>query len=144
MNTFLPFTSCWKRIRKAAAMRKCPNCAEENINENLFCKRCGRVLLPPDPPKIDLSDSRSPDAGPLVVPKEVQQWIQRPATTHIEHHKTPEGIDFSERLLVRKSEATIEKRRRLPGLSVYRKPLMLLNLLVVILITHIIVTLMSR
>jgi hypothetical protein len=125
-------------------MRKCPNCAEENITESLFCKRCGRVLLPPDPIKIDLSNSQSPDADPLVVPKEVQRWIQRPAVTHIEDHKTPEAIDLSERLLVRKSEATIEKRRRLPGLSVYRKPLMLLNLLVVILITHIIVTLMSR
>ena len=125
-------------------MRKCPDCAEENINENLFCKRCGRCLLPPDPIKIDLSNSQSPDADPLVVPKEVQLWVQRSAATHIEHHKTPEGIDFSDSLLVRKSEAAIEKRRRLPGLSVYRKPLMLLNLLVVILITHIIVTLMSR
>ena len=125
-------------------MRKCPDCAEENINESLFCKRCGRCLLPPDPIKIDLSNSGSPDAGPLVVPEEVQRWVQRSAATHIEQHKTPEGIDFSDRLLVRKSEAAREKRRRLPGLSVYRKPLMLLNLLVVILITHIIVTLMSK
>ena len=125
-------------------MRKCPDCAEENINENLFCKRCGRCLLPPDPIKIDLPNSRSPDAGPPIVGEELQLWIQRSAVTHIEDHKTPEGIDFSDSLLVRKSEAAILKRRRLPGLSVYRKPLMLLNLLVVILITHIIVTLMSR
>ncbi len=125
-------------------MRKCPDCAEENINENLFCKRCGRVLLPPDPIKIDLSNSRSPGAEPPVVREEVQLLVQRSEAPHIELHKTPEGIDFSDSLLVRKSEAAIEKRRRLPGLSVYRKPLMLLNLLVVILITHIIVTLMSR
>ena len=101
-------------------MRKCPDCAEENISESLFCKHCGRCLLAPDPEVVRLS-----------------------LATHTDHI-TPEGIDLSERLLVRKSEATIEKRRRLPGLSVYRKPLMLLNLLVVILISHIIVTLMSR
>lgn len=125
-------------------MRKCPDCAEENINESLFCKRCGRCLLPPDPIKIDLSNSQSPGAGPPVVREELQLWIQRSATTHIEHDKTSEGIDFSDNLLVRKSEAAMLKRRRRTGLSVYRKPLMLLNLLVVILITHIIVTLMSR
>ena len=125
-------------------MRKCPECSEENNNESLFCKSCARSLVPPNPIKIDLSNSRSPVAPPLVVPEELELRIQRSAATHIEHHKTAEGIDLSERLLVRKSEATIEKRRRLPGLSVYRKPLMLLNLLVVILITHIIVTVMSR
>ena len=43
-------------------MRKCPNCAEENITESLFCKSCGRVLLPPDPIKIDLSNSQGPEA----------------------------------------------------------------------------------
>ena len=125
-------------------MRKCPDCAEENINESLFCKRCGRCLLPPDPIKIDLSNSRSPDTGPPVVQEEVQLLVQRSTATHIEHHKTPEGIEFSDSLILKKSGTTREKRRRLPGLSVYRKPLMLLNLLVVILITHIIVTLMSR
>lgn len=125
-------------------MKKCPDCAEENINENLFCKRCGRCLLPPDPIKIDLLNSRSPDAGSPVVREELQLWIQRSAATHTEDHKTPDRIDFADSLLVRKSEAAILKRRRLPGFSVYRKPLMVLNLLVVILITHIIVTLMSR
>ena len=125
-------------------MRKCPDCAEENNNESLFCKRCGRVLLPPDTIKIDLANSRSPSAEPQVVPEELQLRIQRSAATHIEHPKSPEGIDFSDSLLVRKPEAVREKRRRLPGLSIYRKPLMLLNLLVVILIAHIIVILMSR
>ena len=125
-------------------MRKCPDCAEENIIESLFCKRCGRCLLPPDPIKIDLPNSRSPDAEPPVVQEELQLRIQRSAVTPIEHLKTPEGIDFSDSLILKKSGAAREKRRRLPGLSVYRKPLMLLNLLVVILITHIIVTLMSR
>ena len=125
-------------------MRKCPDCAEENISESLFCKRCGRCLLPPDPIKIDLSNSQSPGAEPLVVREEVQLLVQRSEVTHIEHNKTPEGIDFFDSLILKKSGATREKRRRLAGLSVYRKPLMLLNLLVVILITHIIVTLMSR
>ena len=125
-------------------MRKCPHCVEENINESLFCKRCGHVLLPPDPIKLDLSNSESPGAQPPVVQEELQLWIQRSATTHIQHHKTHEGIDLSDSLLVRKSEDAMRKRRRPPGLSVYRKPLMLLNLLVVILITHIIVTLMSK
>jgi hypothetical protein len=130
--------------KKGAAMRKCPDCAEENINESLFCKRCGRVLLPPDPIKIDLSNSQSPGAAPQVIPEELQLRIQRSAVTHIEHHKTPEAIDFSDRLLVRKMGATRIMRRRRTGLSVYKKPLMLLTLLVVILISHIIVTLMSK
>jgi len=125
-------------------MRKCPDCAEENINESLFCKHCGRCLLPPDPIKIDLSNSRSPGAVPLVVPEELQLRIQRSAVTHLEHHETPKGIDSFDSLVLKKSGATREKRRRQPGHSVYRKPLMLLNLLIVILITHIIVTLMSR
>jgi hypothetical protein len=125
-------------------MRKCPDCAEENINESLFCKRCGRCLLPPDPTKIDLSNSRSPGAGPLVVREELELWVQRSAATHIEHHKTPEGIDFFDSLIVKNSGAVRLKRRRRAGLSVYREPLMLLTLLVVILISHIIVILMSR
>ncbi len=125
-------------------MRKCPDCAEENMNESLFCKRCGRCLLPPDPIKIDLSNSQSPGAEPLVVREELQLLVQRSEATHIERHKTPEGIDSFDSLILKKSGATREKRRRLAGLLVYRKPLMLLNLLVVILITHIIVTIMSR
>jgi len=101
-------------------MSKCLDCAEENINDSLFCKRCGRFLLLPDPIKG-----------------------QQSADTNIEHHKTSEGIDLTDSLLVRKSGAARIMRRRRDELSVYRKPLMLLNLLGVILITHIIVALMS-
>jgi hypothetical protein len=50
-------------------MSKCPDCAEENINESLFCKHCGRCLLAPDPEKV-----------------------QRSTVTHIEHHKIHEGV----------------------------------------------------
>ena len=125
-------------------MRKCPDCAEGNISESLFCKRCGRCLLPPDPIKIDLPNSRSPGAEPLVVRQELQLWIQRSTATHIEHHKTPEDIDFLDSLIVKESKAARLKRKRLARLSVYKRPLILLNLLVIILITHLIVILLSR
>ena len=100
-------------------MRKCPDCAEENLFESLFCKHCGRCLLAPDPIKG-----------------------QRLTATHIEHPKTPEVIDFFDGHIVKNSSFARLKIRHRTGLSVYG--ILLLNLLVVILMSEIIVILMSQ
>jgi hypothetical protein len=95
-------------------MRKCPDCAEENISESLFCKHCGRCLLAPDP-----------EEG------------QRSTTTHTEHHKTREGIDFHEGHIVKKSRVASLKRRHQTEPSVIEGWLLVLNLLVFILMYEI-------
>ena len=69
-------------------MRKCPDCAEENINESLFCKHCGRCLLAPDPEK--------------------SQWS---TATHTEHHKTHESIDFYDGHIVKNSRVASAKAK---------------------------------
>jgi hypothetical protein len=95
-------------------MRKCPDCAEENINESLFCKHCGRCLLAPDP-----------EEG------------QRSTATHIEPHKIREGIDFHEGDIVKKSRVASLKRRHQTAPSVIEGWLLSLNLLVIILMFEI-------
>ena len=95
-------------------MRKCSDCAEENLNESLFCKHCGRCLLVPDP-----------------------EEVQRSTATHTEHHETPEGIDFSDGHIVKKSRAARLKIRHQTGPLVILGWLLLLNLVVFILMSEI-------
>src|SRR5918996_2526163 len=102
-------------------MRKCPDCAEENINESLFCKHCGRCLLAPDP--------------------EMGQWS---TATHTEHHKTHEGIDFYDGHIVKNSRVASLKSRHQTVPSVIGGRLLLLNLLVIILMSGIVSILMSE
>jgi hypothetical protein len=102
-------------------MRKCPDCAEENINESLFCKHCGRCLLAPD--------------------VEEGQWS---TATHLEPQKTHEGIDFYDGHTVKNSKVASLKRRHQTGLSVIRGWLLLLNLLVFILMSEIARYIVSR
>lgn len=97
-------------------MRRCPDCAEENIFESLFCKHCGRCLLAPDP--------------------EVVKWA--PAT-HTEQHTTLEGIDFHDADRVNKSRASTLKIKRPIETSVIGGWLLLMNLLVFTLISYIII-----
>jgi hypothetical protein len=97
-------------------MRKCPDCAEENIYESLFCKHCGRCLLAPDP--------------------EVVKWS---LATHTEHHITPEGIDFHDGHLVKKSRPATLRIRRPTEPSVIGGWLLLLNLLVFTLMSYIVI-----
>ena len=95
-------------------MRKCPGCAEENLNETLFCKHCGCCLLAPDP--------------------EYGQWS---TATHTEHYGTPEGIDFNDGHIVKKSGVARLTRRHQTAPSVIIGWLLLLNLLGFALISEI-------
>ena len=96
-------------------MRKCPDCAEENINESLFCKHCGRCLLAPDP-----------EEG------------QRSTAAQIEHPKTHEGIDFDDGPIVKNLGVLRLKRRHQIAPAVIQGWLLLLNLLVFILMSEIV------
>lgn len=95
-------------------MRKCPDCAEENINESLFCKHCGRCLLAPNPEKG-----------------------RRSTVMLIEHHTIPEGIDLHDGHIVKKSRFANLKIRRQGGPSGIEGWLLILNLLVFILMLEI-------
>ena len=102
-------------------MRKCPDCAEENINESLFCKHCGHCLLSPDP--------------------EVRQWS---TAMHTEHHETREGIDFHVGHIANKSRVYTLKRRHQAEPSVTMGWLLLLNLLVFVLMAEIVSSIVVR
>lgn len=102
-------------------MRKCPNCAEQNINENLFCKNCGRCLLTPDP-------------------EEVKQLT----AMYTEHHKTREGIDFYDHHRIKKSRVYTLKRRHQTAPSVIQGRLLLVNLLVLVLMSQIAIYIVNR
>ena len=102
-------------------MRKCPDCAEENIFESLFCKHCGRCLLAPDPEKI--------------------QWS---TAMHVEHHKTHEGIDLDDGHIVKDSRVASLKPRQRTGPTVIERWLVLLNLLVFILMSEIVRYIVNR
>jgi hypothetical protein len=95
-------------------MRKCPECAEENINESLFCKFCGRCLLAPDP-----------------------EVVQRSTVTVAEHHQIPEGIGFQDLDLVKKSNIAILERGHQTAPSGIAPWVVLLNVLVFILLAEI-------
>jgi hypothetical protein len=96
-------------------MRKCPDCAEENISESLFCKHCGHCLLAPDP--------------------EVIRWS---LATHTEQQTTPEGIDFNDGHLVKKSRPVALRIRRPREPFVIGGWLLLLNFLVLTLMSYIV------
>ena len=102
-------------------MRKCPNCAEDNISESLFCKHCGRCLLAPEPEK--------------------GQWS---TTTHTEHHKTHESTDFSDGHIVKNSRVARLERMQKTAPSVVGGWLLVLNSLVLILMSVIASVLMSE
>jgi hypothetical protein len=102
-------------------MTKCPVCAEENINESLFCKHCGRCLLAPDPEK--------------------GQWS---TATHTEHQKTHESIDLYDGHIVKNSRLASLKRGQQVAPAVIGRWLLLLNLLVFILMFEIARNIVSR
>lgn len=102
-------------------MRKCPDCAEENINESLFCKQCGRCLLSPDP-----------EEGP------------RSTVTHREDHTTREGIDFHEGDIVKKSRVASLRIRQHTVPSVIGEWILFLNLLVFFLLAEIAIYIFSK
>jgi len=102
-------------------MRKCPDCAEENINESLFCKHCGRCLLAPDP-----------ERG------------QRSTATHTEHHETYESIDLYDGHIVKNSRVASLKGRQQTVPAVIQRWLLLLNLAVFILMFEIVRYIVSR
>lgn len=102
-------------------MKKCPDCAEENINESLFCKHCGRCLLAPDPEK--------------------GQWS---ITMHTEDYKIHEGIDLDNGHMVKNSGFGRLKRRQQTAPAVIQRWLLLLNLLVLVLMSQILFILMSE
>ncbi len=102
-------------------MRKCPNCAEENLYESLFCKHCGYCLLPPEPEKVHWSIAK-----------------------HTEHPKTHKGIDLDVRQIVENSRVARLKRRRRAVPSVFGVGILLLNMLVIILISQLLVNLILK
>jgi len=96
-------------------MRTCPDCAEENMNEILFCKRCGRCLLLPDPEKPQ----------PLTA-------------TQTEHDRTHEDIavyDGSSEIKTR----PLRLRRQETEPSVILGWIFVVNLLIIILISGIVI-----
>ena len=97
-------------------MRKCPDCAEENIYESLFCKHCGHCLLTPDPEEV--------------------RWS---AVTYTEPTKTPtpEGIDFDAIQIVKNSRVAWLQPRQQTAPAVFARRLLLLNLLAFLLIIEI-------
>jgi|SRR5215217_4089260 len=97
-------------------MRKCPNCAEENVNESLFCKQCGRCLLAPNPKEF-----------------------QRSTTMHTKPYETPEGIAFYDAHRVEKSSVLRLKRSHQTEPSVIVGWIMLLNLVVFVLMSQIVI-----
>ena len=102
-------------------MRKCPNCAEENVYESLFCKHCGFCLLPPEPERV--------------------RWS---IATHTEHHQTHEGIDLDVRQIVESSRVANLKRRRRAVPSVFGVGIILLNVIVIILVSQILINLILK
>ena len=96
-------------------MKKCPDCAEENMNESLFCKNCGRCLLAPDP-----------------------EQVQRSIATQIEQPQTHESIEFDEGHIVKNLGALRLRRKHQIPPSILQGWLLILNLLVFILMSEIV------
>jgi hypothetical protein len=96
-------------------MRKCPDCAEENTNEILFCKRCGRCLLAPNPEKLQ----------PLTA-------------TQTEHYQILEDIAVYDGSIETKTRP-LRLRRQETELSVILGWLFILNLLIIILVSGIVI-----
>lgn len=106
---------------KAAAMRKCPDCTEENINESLFCQHCGRCLLTPEP-----------------------EMVQLATATHTEPDETPEGIDSDDRPIAKKPLVYSLKRKHQTRPAVTQGWLLVTNSLVLILMFEIVRYMVSR
>ena len=102
-------------------MRKCPDCTEENINESLFCKHCGRCLLTPEPEMVRLATA-----------------------THTEHHETPEAIVSDDRPIAKKTLVYSLKRRHQTRPAVTEGWLLLTNSLVLILMFEIVRYMVNR
>src|SRR5688500_15739780 len=135
-------------------MTKCPDCAEENINESLFCKNCGRCLLAPDPERGQRSIATHTeyhethesiefyDSDSLLAPDpEKGQWS---TATHTEHHKTHESIDLYDGHIVKNSSVAKLKGRQQTVPAVIQRWLLLLNLVVFILMFEIVRYIFSR
>ena len=101
-------------------MIKCPDCAEENIFESLFCEHCGRCLLAPDPAKVHWS-----------------------TVTHTERPKPREGIDFYDGPVKGNSRLARLERGHQTATPVIAGGLLLLNLLVIFLVAQIMIYLTS-
>jgi len=101
-------------------MRKCPNCAEENNFESLFCKQCGHCLLAPDPERIQWSITHPQE--PILPP---------------EPPKTPERMVFIEDTIANLPIITKPKRRFQIEPSVAISWLLVLNVLVLIIMYEI-------
>lgn len=95
-------------------MRKCPNCADENNHETLFCKTCGRCLLSPDP-----------------------EDVQSPLAIQVDPYQLPEGVEFYDRHKIRKPSVVWPTRKPQAQPSIITGWLLLLNLLALILVTQI-------
>jgi hypothetical protein len=96
-------------------MRKCPDCAEENLNEILFCNHCGRCLLSPDP-----------------------EERQRSTAMPIQHLQIGEGIAFLDGPIAKPSAAAGLKRKTRADPAVTERWLLVLNLLALILMLEIV------
>ena len=97
-------------------MRKCPKCAQENTNEKLFCKHCGRCLIAPEP-----------------------EAIRRSAVVHTEQYQKPNAIDFYYGHVARNSGVATLKRKHDIKLSLIVKWLLFVNLLVAILMSQVVI-----
>ena len=102
-------------------MRKCPDCAEEIINESLFCEHCGRCLLAPDP-----------------------ELGRQSTAMHMEHYETTEVIDFYDGNTAKKSPTIRLKGRHQTERSVIVGWLMFLNLVIFTLMAQIAVYIFNR
>jgi hypothetical protein len=96
-------------------MIKCPDCAEENIYESLFCKHCGRCLLAPDPEKV-------------------HWWT----VTYTDQPKIHEEIDFSDSQIVTDSRTARLKPSYQAVPPVIGGWLLVLNVLVIIFVAEIV------
>ena len=96
-------------------MTKCPECAEENIFESLFCKHCGRCLLAPDPEKVLWSTA-----------------------TYPEQPKIHKDIDFSDDQIVKDSRVARLKTSWQAVPPVIGGWLLVLNVLVIIFVAEIV------
>ena len=102
-------------------MRKCPDCAEENMNDSLFCKHCGRCLLTPEPEMVQLSTA-----------------------AHTGHPETLKDITFADHPIAKKAMVYSLKRRHHPRPSVTQGWLLLMNSLIFILMFEIVRYMVSR
>jgi hypothetical protein len=102
-------------------MRKCPDCAEEITDENLFCEYCGRCLLAPDP-----------------------ELGRQSTAMHTEYSETTEVIDFDDGNTAKKLPTISLKGRYQTERSAIVGWLIFLNLLIFTLMAQIAMYIVSR